>query len=247
MMNSKQILTGFLSILTLTSISPAQADWDWTDVAALGIATAGVGACIYAATRPEDPHKVKRHAEELYQEIYCRNKQILQAARSTRSSEQLIQLVTHKGRSYQANQWFIHDSDYLSNDCRNHAPLLRGYAALLNESEELLDYRRRLIDCFGSVYAARHEYYNFENLTTLAHNLQAVAHQIARHHSFMLTRDNFAMYRTHREEQERLQRRLARTQAELAAACARGPYDYYDYCPCSHAGSNCQLSLNFYR
>lgn len=244
---AKQILTGFLSILTLTPCSSMHADWDWKDVAACGLIAAGAGACIYAATRPEDPQKIKRDAELLYQQISNSNRSILQAYRTPHQpSDSLINLVTHKGRTYQADQWFISDNNFLSDECRHHAPLLRGYAALLRESEQLLEHRQKLIDCFGSVYAARHEYYNFENLENLASRLQAITHALERLNIFMVTRNNFAMYRSAMEEHARTQRELAAMRAEARMLRARGRYDYSDLYIRPYNTGHCQFNLSFY-
>lgn len=245
--HSKQILAGLLSILIIAPSTSLNASWDWKDVAAAGAIAAGVGACVYVATRPEDPSAVRREAETFYQDVCRTNKKLLNTYRLDRKiSEEVVYLITKKGTSYYTNKWFIQARDYLSDDCREHAPLLRGYAALRDESSKLLDYRRRLIDCCGSVYAARHEYYNFDNLQKLAFALEEIAQALEHKKIFMVTRDNFAIYRSQMEEIARTQERLALERARRRTHVSyHYLYDEDDFCyeaPKNH----CQITMSVY-
>jgi hypothetical protein len=245
MINHPQRFVWCLSILTLTSATPLNAHWDWKDVAAVGAIAAGVGACVYVATRPEDPHELKRKAEVAYQRISRDNRNILNAAQQ-RSEHALMTEVTRKGRTYHNNYTYADRHDYLTRDCKQFSPLLRGYAALINDSEELLDYRRRLISCFGSAHIARHEYCHFERLEVLAAQLQSLAHKLERHHAFLSARESYAAYRAQKEAQERLQRQLERTQYELEALRARSHEQRYYGEDCFCTDNRCHLRLNFY-
>ena len=210
-----KIVAACLSTLILSSSVELRSEWqDW---AIGGAVAASVGGIIYWATRPEAPDKVKRNAEACYTSIVDQNYDLVRAFahHPHKATEDIILFTTQKGRSYTSNRWFISDSDYLSYDCLCHTPLVRGYAALLEESEALLSHRKKLIKCFGSVSAARREYYNFDNLESYAYTLQRIAQNVERHSSFMTARDAFNMHRANVRRHEELQWQLAQTQREV--------------------------------
>lgn len=208
-MNKQTLFTGCLSALLLSATPNLKAEWqDW---AIGGAVAAGVGGIVYWATRPDAPDIVKQKAEKYFLEVSAADTALVNTyvQSANRVSEDLILLVTEKGRTYCTTRWFVSDDSYISYDCARSAPLVRGYAALLEESENLLAYREKLIAAFGSAQAARYEYYNFDNLEGCAHLLKNIAHAIEKQNSFMIARDAFSMHRKQMRELERLQLQIA--------------------------------------
>ena len=110
----------YLSLLIATSVIPLNADWDWADVATAGLIGAGVGACVYAATRPASPHTVKRNAEYAYDTISHANKSIISLSRSHRihAFHDLLDQIAFHGKMVYPDYWYI-TSRYKSSECRD--------------------------------------------------------------------------------------------------------------------------------
>lgn len=207
-----------MSLLIATSAVHLQADWDWKDVATAGLIGAGIGVCAYAATRPESPHTVKRNAEYAYDTLYRENKYLIKASQSVRAHAfyEMLDLTSSKGRSYHPDYWYI-TTRYNCGDCIDFAPLLRGHAALLNDIETLRVHRAALIDCFGSVRAARHEFYHFDELESLIRNVEIIAGQIECSDCFKEAQRDYKRYCLYKEDIARAERSLADARAHMRA------------------------------
>ena len=141
-----------------------------------------------------------------------------QTTLSNQASNRLIDEIIETGARHHLGFWDTLGMDndhYLSSDCSNHAPLLHGYAVLLEDQYQLAVHEKKLISCFGSPHDARHAFYNFDNIIFLRAKMISIAHKIECDRNFRTEKNAFAMHRAAMKQHYATQREIAALRCEL--------------------------------
>lgn len=224
---TKLMISGVFSMLLLAPSSRIKAGpcekFCETLLCAAGIAAgmAATGCLLYAALRPETSEEIKHNAIICYQDLYNINASIIDANYDFDATESLINAVIRKGNTH---PHYAGSADYyLSYECKKIAPLLHGYAALLDDSEKLFTHHKKLIKCFGSFSEASREFRYTQDIYQLARSFEDIASKIKRHSSFVILESSYALHRATMKTHEQTERDLReiRARAERAERNAR--------------------------